>query len=145
MAALELDLMRFLSVLLFKNPNAGISVFLGLNVKTLIEMLSHTFHLKVQGSPYDDDIVSLISALEKISEERNSIAHGQWHYDNVQHRILKTRTRKGKRKNKEQLHYLQTEKTSAVALDQFADIVILARRVLVRFYQKLLREKLVGD
>jgi hypothetical protein len=68
MAALELDVMHFLSALLFKNPQAGISVFLGINLKTLIEMLLPAFRLKVASRAYEDDITSLVSALEKLTD-----------------------------------------------------------------------------
>jgi hypothetical protein len=145
MAALELDLIRFLGALLFKSPNAGYAVFLGVNMKSLIEMLVQTFRLKVKGSLFNDDILSLASALTKINEERNSIVHGQWHYDNIQQRIFKARTRKGKPKKEEQLYYLETEKTSAAALEHFADLVILARKTVVRFYEKLLRDRLIAE
>ncbi|HXG06854.1 MAG TPA: hypothetical protein VNI77_05965 [Nitrososphaera sp.] len=144
MAALELDLIRFLSALMFKNPDAGIAVFLGINLKSLIEMLLPAFRLKVKSEAFDDDIVSLVSALDKLAAERNAIVHGQWHYDPLQQRPMRAKTRKGKPKDKEQLHYFQTEKTSAYALHQFADLLVLARKVVVRFYQKLLRESLIA-
>jgi len=143
-AALELDLIRFLSTLLFGNPDIGVSVFLGLNLKSLIDMLPHAFRLKVKTESYDDDIMSLVSALEKLAAERNTIVHGQWHYDVTEHRVLKTKARKTKRAKREQLYFVQTEKASAHQLNEIADLIVLARKVLVAFYQKLLSNKLVA-
>ncbi len=99
MAALELAVKRLISVIITGNPTRGLPIVIDRDLRPTLEILTETIKAKPELADIHEISKKVLQRIEKLSEKRNSIVHGEWYLD-PEHGVSVRRLRKAPKNTK---------------------------------------------
>ena len=133
-SALEYSIVRLIGAML-KDPRLAYALTAGSTGRALLDVSSAVFRTRYRGHRFSDDFEALISSIRRLEARRNQIVHSWWDLDLLAGKVTRTRLKR----DKKHPFVFDDESLDASELNEFADTLHLATKVVKRVPAALIK------